>query len=203
MGMSLQKYPNTYRSLNLNLNLNLNLRIVVRNPTYLTPQLLISGIVTLDLVMDTVPPISLVSELGNKLPKITSLTVSTYHISLDRIPAFDTFNTTEAIVPQFAISQNWNSLAYYPFDGYRILMRVWATAPSGDVNLLGAPLPVIKVFSVDSPTGLPVQSGSWDVEDDSGDMVATEVIFKISRHDVVKAFAMIIFFVNWGLVHIN
>jgi hypothetical protein len=72
------------------------------------------------------------------------------------------------------------------------------TDPTVEENALGTPLPVVKIFALDSPTGLPVESGSWRVRNADGSLEATEVRFMIYRHPIVKAFAMTIFFINWG-----
>ena len=134
---------------------------------------------------------------------LSSETLSQFHIC--RVPDFDTFNTTENVNPQFAVSRSWSSSSYYPWDVYHIIARIWITAPpdnvtTADDDALGLPLPVVKIFALDSPTGLPVESGSWTVRTTDGRHEATEVHFLIYRHPIVKAFAMTIFFINWGFV---
>ncbi|KAG8958824.1 hypothetical protein FRC03_008788 [Tulasnella sp. 419] len=119
------------------------------------------------------------------------------------IPSIVTFNTTEKLNPQFAVSRGWNAAAYYPWDAYKVLMRIWVSAPSPNSTEKGTAIPVVKVLSLDSPTGLPVESGSWEVVRKSNGVVidvATEALFLIYRHAAVKGFAMVIFFVNWGLM---
>ncbi|KAG8942309.1 hypothetical protein FRC03_003336 [Tulasnella sp. 419] len=110
------------------------------------------------------------------------------------VPSIATFNTSISLNPPFAMASEKNTVIKYPWDVYKILMRIWVNAPSSNSTEKGTAIPVVMTVAFNPPMGLRIQSGSWQVAKKSNGVVtdvAHEVLFLIDRHTVVKAFAVI------------